>query len=197
MISAIILASGYSKRMGKNKLLLEFKGKPLIQYTLDTVFQCNFLEAFLIAREEEIETMGNEHHIKVIKNENAHRGISESIKLGVKAAGETEGYMFFNCDQPFLNKETVEILVKEFKKHSHCIIIPLCKGKRGSPVVFPYMYKEDFLALQGDVGGKVVINKNLHRVKYVEVEDGMSLLDVDTEEDYEYILRLGEKKKYV
>ncbi len=197
MISAIILASGYSRRMGRNKLLLKYRGKSLVEHTIDIILQCSFLEAILVAREEEIINIGNRNFIKVIKNENAFKGISESIKLGVSEAGESEGYMFFTGDQPFLDMDTVKKLAYTFKEHSDCIIIPRFKGKRGSPVIFPCIFKEDFLNLEGDVGGKIVINKNLDRVKYVEVQDDRRLFDVDTNESYEYILQLEEKNEYV
>ena len=37
LISAIIMASGFSRRMGKNKLLMKYNDKFLIEYTLDTI----------------------------------------------------------------------------------------------------------------------------------------------------------------
>ena len=64
MISAIILASGYSRRMGKNKLLLKYEGKSLIEHTIDTILQCDFSEVILVAREEEIIEIGKKNRIK-------------------------------------------------------------------------------------------------------------------------------------
>ena len=197
MISAIILASGYSKRMGKNKLLLKYKGKSLIEYTIDTVLCCGFSEVILVAREKEVIEIGIRNYLKVIKNENATKGISESIKLGILNTRNAEGYMFFTADQPFLDVATIRALQNKFAENSAYIIIPTCDGKRGSPVIFPSIYKEDFLKLQGDVGGKVIINKNLEKVKFVELQDSSKLFDIDTNESYEYILKLEEKDEHV
>jgi molybdenum cofactor cytidylyltransferase len=197
MISAIILASGYSRRMGQNKLLLKYKGKSLIEHTIETILQCGFSEVILVGREEEVIEIGNRYGLKVIINENAVKGISESIKLGVGNAKETDGFMFFMADQPFLDVDTVKGLNKEFEENSGCIIIPRFDGKRGSPVIFPCIFKEDFLLLEGDVGGKVIINKNLDKVRFVEVQDAAKLFDVDTSENYEYILKLEENDEYV
>ena len=193
MITAILLASGYSRRMGENKLLLKYRGKSLIEHTIETIKKCGFSEMILVAREDEIVEIGNRYGLKVIKNENAIKGISESIKLGVRNAKETEGYMFFMADQPFLDVDTVRGLKNEFSENVDFIIVPRCEGKRGSPVTFPYIFKEDFLHLVGDVGGKVIINKNLDKVKFVEVEDSTKLFDVDNIENYEYILKLEEE----
>ena len=112
MISAIILASGYSRRMGKNKLLLKYRGKSLIEHTIETILSCGFSEVILVAREEQIIEIGNRNDLKVIKNENAIKGISESIKLGVMNAKNTEGYMFFTADQPFLDVATVKEIAR-------------------------------------------------------------------------------------
>jgi molybdenum cofactor cytidylyltransferase len=190
MIIAIILASGYSRRMGKDKLLLKYSGKSMIEHTIETILECGFSEVILVAREEEIIEIGNRNGIKVIKNENAVKGISESIKLGVMYANDTEGYMFFMGDQPFLDRDTIKEITAEFREDSGYIIIPRCEGKRGSPVIFPGSFREDFLELEGDVGGKVIINKNLDKVKFLEIQDSTKLFDIDTSENYENILKL-------
>lgn len=196
MVSAIILASGYSRRMGKNKLLLKYRGKSLIEHTIDTILKSDFSEVILAAREEKIIEIGKSKDLKVIKNEHADRGISESIKLGVMHAKEANGYMFFMSDQPFLDVSTIKELIDEFKKNRDCIIIPQYKGRRGSPVIFPHSFREEFLKLQGDIGGKVIINNNLDRVRFVEVHDNTKLFDVDTNENYEYILNRDGNKEY-
>lgn len=192
MISAIILASGYSRRMGKNKLLLKYKGKSLIEHTINTILQCEFSEVILVAREQEIIEVGNKYTISIVKNENAAIGISESIKLGIVNAKDTKGYMFFTADQPFLDVDTIKVLQNKFTENCAYIIVPRCEGKRGSPVIFPSTFKEELLKLQGDVGGKVIINKNSDKVKFLEVLDSIKLFDIDTNESYEYILKLGE-----
>ena len=197
MVTAIILASGYSRRMGRNKLLLQYKGKMLIEHTIEVIKQCCFLEVAIVAREEEIIKIGKRNGLKVIKNKNAVKGISESVKLGVTHTTETDGYMFFTADQPFLDKDTINELIYEFKEASNYIIIPRCDGRRGNPVIFPYTFKEDFLKLEGDVGGKIIINKNLDKVKFVEIHDSTKLFDIDTNENYEYILKLEENNEHV
>jgi len=197
MITAIILASGYSRRMGQNKLLLNYRGKSLIEHTIETIEMCGFSEIIIVAREEKIIDIANKYGLKVIINGNADKGISESIKLGVRNAKETKGFMFFMADQPFLDVDTVKELNNAFEENLDSIIIPRFDGKKGSPVIFPYSFKGDFLLLEGDVGGKVIINKNLDKVKFVEVQDAAKLFDVDTNENYEYILKLEENDEHV
>ncbi|MEK6264140.1 MAG: molybdenum cofactor cytidylyltransferase [Clostridium sp.] len=197
MISAIILAAGYSRRMGVNKLLLKYRGKSLIQSTIDTILQCGFSEVILVGRVEEIVEIGNINELIVVENHNAEKGISESIKLGVQHAKEVDGYMFFTADQPFLDVETIKSLIREYIENPTYIIVPRCDIRRGNPVIFPPDLKEDFLKLEGDIGGKTIINENLDRVKFVETRDSWALFDVDTSENYEFIINLEENNDYV
>ena len=52
-------------------------------------------------------------------------------------AKETDGYMFFTADQPFLDVDTIKNLIREFTENSAYIIVPQCDGRRGNPVIFP------------------------------------------------------------
>ncbi len=52
MVNAIIMASGYSTRMGKNKLMLPLKEKPIIEHVIDAITKCKFNEIILVGQEK-------------------------------------------------------------------------------------------------------------------------------------------------
>ncbi|MCT4606081.1 MAG: molybdenum cofactor cytidylyltransferase [Marinisporobacter sp.] len=183
------MASGYSRRMNQNKLFLKYKGKTLIEIILDTLSKVDFSEKILVAREKEILQLGENSGFVTIENKHADKGMSESIKLGVKASNECDGYMFFTGDQPLLDENVVNRLMGIFYQNPGDIIVPQYKGRRGSPVVFSKKFRDDLLGLEGDTGGKVIINKYLSKVRFVEIDDEKSLFDVDTKEDYEKLLK--------
>ncbi|WP_069998527.1 molybdenum cofactor cytidylyltransferase [Cellulosilyticum sp. I15G10I2] len=189
MINAIIMASGYSSRMKQNKLLLEYRGKTLIQQTVDTILKCNFSQVILVVRNNELLQLKTNNSLKVIENKNAYRGISESIKLGLKYADDCDGYMFFTIDQPLLDPIIINKLVHSFDEDQHAIVVPRYRGKRGSPVIFPKRFKQELMDLEGDTGGKIIINRYLEQVRFVEINDEKSLFDVDTQEDYKKLLQ--------
>ena len=37
MIAAVVLAAGFARRMGRQKLLLELEGKPVVRWTVENV----------------------------------------------------------------------------------------------------------------------------------------------------------------
>jgi molybdenum cofactor cytidylyltransferase len=190
MLNAIIMASGFSSRMGTNKLLLPYKGKLLIEHILDKVIACNFASVTLVAQNEEIINIGKKRKVNVIHNTRAAEGQSASIKLGINNSPDCKGYAFFTADQPLLDVETIELLIDSFYKTGNSIIVPCFSGKRGTPVIFPEKFKSELLALSGDTGGKNVIEKHPNEVRFIEVHKESTLWDIDTEEDYRKLIHM-------
>lgn len=187
MISAIIMASGFSNRMGKNKLLMNYNNKPIIQNVLEVVKKYNFKDKVVVSQYDEVLCISNKHGFKSVINTNAYLGQSESIKLGIKSCDECDGYMFFVGDQPLIQEEDINKLTKAFEENKDYIIIPTYKEIKGNPVIFPSNLKEKFLKLEGDKKGKDII-KDYKKIKFVEVNK-KTLIDIDTVKDYENIIK--------
>ena len=193
MLNAIIMASGFSNRMGSNKLLLTYKNKTLIEHILDKVIDCGFQDIILVARNKEILNMGNIRGIKGIYNEKAEAGQSESIKLGIINSKDADGYAFFTGDQPLMDIATIKCLMNCFYEKTDSIIVPIFKEQRGTPVIFPKRFKEELLNLKGDTGGRQIIGKYMDSATFEEVSEEFLLYDVDTEEDYKKLIFLEDK----
>lgn len=189
-ISCIIMASGHSKRMGKNKLFLEFNNKKIFEYTLDLVKKVNFKEVILVSSYNEILKYGENLGFKGVKNLNSEIGKSSSIHLGVNEVSENLPMMFFVCDQPLLSLDTVNKLIDAYNKNN-LITYPVINNRRGAPVIFPPEMKEELLSLKNDQGGMLLVkDKNRNEVPIENEED---LVDIDTEEDYENLKENHEK----
>ena len=189
MINAIVMASGYGSRMGINKLLLKYKEKALIEYVIENVISCDFYSTILVSQYEKVLSLGKERTMEVVHNYNSDKGQSESIKLGIINSPKADGYMFFTGDQPLMDVETIKLLMDSFNESANLIIVPMYNKKRGNPVVFPRKYIDELLQLQGDNGGRGIINKHLEDVKFVEVKNQWLLSDIDTEEDYRRLIK--------
>lgn len=190
MINAIIMASGYSHRMGTDKLLLPYKGKPLLEHTIDAIANCTFNQVILVARDVKVINLAKKKGLNVVKNNKAYIGQSQSIKLGIINSVPADGYMFFTGDQPMLTSNTINDLVQCFKFHRHFIIVPKFKLRPGSPVIFPKDYIKELLNLTGDTGGKSIINKNIDKIIFLELKNQYPIFDIDTPYDYKNILNI-------
>lgn len=182
MITAIIMASGLSKRMGENKLLLKYKDKTIIEYVLDEVSKVDFKEVIVVSSYNEIKEISKKYNFKYIENKKNYIGQSESIKLGINNSKESLGYMFFVGDQPLIDSKYINKMIEVFNESKDFIIIPRYKDKKGNPVIFPKSKRGELLRLKEDEKGKKVITNSCN-IKYVDVSEYM-LFDIDTKKDY-------------
>jgi molybdopterin-guanine dinucleotide biosynthesis protein A len=127
-ISAIILASGFSNRMGRNKLLLPINNLPMIEHLFKALENIGFLEVIVVTQYEKVKILSKKYGFTPIINNDATKGISESIRLGVNYADTKSNLMFFNGDQPYLRKETIEKIINSRKEDS--IIVPTIDGRK-------------------------------------------------------------------
>ncbi len=106
MITAIIMASGLSTRMGTNKLLLKYKNKLIIEYTFELIKELKFEQVIVVSKYDEIMKLSKIYNFQYIYNENANLGQSESIKLGVLNSKNSDGYIFFRR-RPAISRDEV------------------------------------------------------------------------------------------
>lgn len=183
----MILASGFSKRMGCNKLLLPVEGKAMIAHVFEAVRQAGFGRTVVVTGYDEIAWMADQEGFTVIKNEHPELGQSRSVVLGVQKTLTSSGWMFFNGDMPWLKADTIGKLL-EYVGPAH-IIVPKYDSRPGQPVYFPADFKEELLALTGDHGGRTIIRSHPDRVCYVPIDNIRQGVDIDTPEGYEKVKR--------
>ncbi len=112
--------------------------------------------------------------------------MSTSIRRGIQAVHPVlvAGILIGLGDQPFLKTRTVNVLIHAFDQEKGRIIIPSFRGRRGHPVIFHRRYKKELLNLEGDVGGRSVIEWHPEDVRVVPVRSIGVVRDVDTWQDY-------------
>lgn len=193
-ITAIVLASGMGQRMKADKLQLKLKDKYMYEYILETIKGYDFYETLIVSKNSAILKRAKELGYVGVENPRYYLGKSKSIIAALRKAKDTDGYMFFVADQPFLKLSTIERLCNEFKKDPTKIILPYYNGVDGNPVIFPSCLKEELLKLEYDQGGRVVVYRNLDITLGVDIKTDYENMDIDTPEDYEKALEIVEKR---
>ena len=184
-MTAILLASGFSKRMGEDKLLLPFRGGTLLSHAVDLVASIPFGQRLLVIPPERRKRLRIPQNITVILNTEAQRGQSESVKLGVRAA-TGQAYCFFAADQPLLDRETVECLLA--CSNDTRIVYPTGGGNPSGPVIFPAAFREALLCLEGDQGGRGIRRAHPEAQFPVVISNPHLLHDIDTRAEYKELL---------
>ena len=188
MIYGIILAAGEGKRMGKVKLTLPLGNKKLIEWVLQAVKLTPLDKYFLVVRPEDkdIIKIGKAWGAEIVLNPDFRKGMSTSIKEALLKINtqEAEGFFLILGDQPLITSKIINKLIKSFSPGKREIVVPYYKNRRGNPVLFDIYWKDELMAVTGDVGGRVLIRAHPEKIKRVNISDETILFDIDQEKDY-------------
>jgi molybdenum cofactor cytidylyltransferase/probable selenium-dependent hydroxylase accessory protein YqeC len=200
MISAIVLAAGESRRMGRTKLILDWRGKPILQHVLDALGDSSAGEVILVLghEAEAIREKIEAPKVKIVINRDYREGMSTSLRQGILAADpRAQAFVVVLADQPGINPKIIDVLILNFRQAfpGKNVVVPVYKGRRGHPVLFGAKYREEILGLKGDVGGREILAGHPEDILSLEMDTDALLVDIDTPQDYERHLRSSASHK--
>jgi CTP:molybdopterin cytidylyltransferase MocA len=177
-IAVILEAAGNSSRFGSNKLLhVMDDGRPMAASILEAARSVDAYKKILVTQYDEVAAMAPD--FDVVMNDRPDLGISRSMQLGLKVAGDADAYMFCVCDQPGLTKATLERLIEAYKKGTAGIVSLAWQGKMCNPKIFSSRYKEELMCLSGDTGGRQILASHKDDILLVEAESEEEVKDID------------------
>lgn len=187
LISVIILAAGEARRMGKLKQLMPLGQGTILEQTINNFLNSEVNEVIVVLgyRAEDITNLIANRPVTVAINKAYRQGMSTSILTGLRLISDkVEGIMLALADQPFINRQTINCLIEAFGTHNKGIVIPLYQGRRGHPVIFAAKYRQELLALKGDIGGRQIIARHPDDILEVVTDCGSVIIDIDNMNSY-------------
>lgn len=178
-ISAVLLASGLSRRYGSNKLLEPVDGLPLYRRAFAALPAPLFHRAAVVSCYDEILRAAEGAGYLPVFNPAPEEGQSLSLRLGLEAVAEGAAVLFSVCDQPRLTRESVQALLSAYQAHPGSITALSHRGRRGNPVIFPALYFPELMALTGDTGGAPILRAHPEALRLVEAVSPEELEDMD------------------
>lgn len=115
MTLGVILAGGRSRRMGQNKALLSYHGKPLIEH-MTAILKHSGVETIIIS--------GNVEGYDCMPDENPFGGPAKAIETIIRHFPDYKGFLFVPVDMPLLEPEMLQILMQQ-KDGAYFIGCPL------------------------------------------------------------------------
>lgn len=194
MVSGIVLAAGEAKRMGLQKLLLDFRGKPVLQWVLEAALISDLKEVICVVRgQKEVRqrvSLG-EDKLRWVTNYHAHQGQSTSLAAGLRAVSpRSSAALFLVGDQPLIRTELINRMVDLYLRSAAPIVAPVFHGENRNPVLFHRDLFPELLQLTGDRGGRSLIDKHREKAAFLECDDEAPFLDLDIWPDYERLKAL-------
>ena len=190
MSDAIVLAAGKSTRHGKsNKLLSEINNKPLILHTVNEIINSKAKKVIIVTGRDhkEICNILKGFKVDIIHNQNYETGISSSISAGVlNLPKNSSSAMICLADMPLLATNDYNDIIDFHQQNGgvSSIVAPYRKQTIGNPVIFGKNYFEQLCCLNGDKGGKEILDKNSENlVKFNTKSEGF-YFDIDSKNDF-------------
>jgi CTP:molybdopterin cytidylyltransferase MocA len=179
--ACILLASGYGRRFGGNKLMAPVAGKPLYRHTLELLLGLPDTKTIVVSQYADILQDAAQNGADTVLNSHPEEGIAASVRLGTAAAGDADWYAFFVADQPDLRLETVCAFLGAAQASGKTLATVVSGNVPGNPTLFHRCWRSALCALQGDRGGRRILNAHPDQVFSFSVP-AEELRDVDTRE---------------
>lgn len=206
---AIVPAAGLSRRMGQPKLVMDLAGKTVIERLLTTLSHPAIIETVVVFRQRDTDLadalatlpfsgVNPFSRVFTVQPEVDPPDMRTSVEYGLEAVRSRhapqpdDGWLLIPADHPVLDRDVLDELIKAWHTTDAEILIPQHHRKSGHPTFFRWSIADRL--------GEIPNNKGLNwlrtapgiRVRKLPVNSDSILIDLDTPEDYQQILRRAE-----
>ena len=179
---AIVLAAGFSRRFGNQKLIQKLSnGNSVLKQTIERIQAA--IPNIEIVTTPELSAYLTPQTCGITIFSNANQGIGATLAFGISLSNNWDACIVCLADMPFIKTETYRSIDSSLQKGK--IVTPWHKGKRGNPVGFGSQFFEELMSLDGDTGANHVVTNNADAVLRLDLSDPGILLDIDTQADLE------------
>ena len=189
-IFAVVLAAGSASRFGSTKQLAEIDGRAMVRLALESATRVCGDRALLVTGHDSAAVAracaGLPGFVTV--NESYADGLGRSIAHAVgRLSSLASGLLVVLADQPLVGERHLRSLVTAWSGDEDEIVATGYAATQGPPVLFPRGCFADLAALDGDRGGRHLIEDERFQVKTLACE--AAALDVDVPDDLRQISR--------
>lgn len=178
---AVILAAGLSKRMGAQKLLMPFRGKPLIEYAIAAAQRW---QPVLVAGHEVADAMKGRDDVELVRNSEPQRGMAHSLALADAAVAADAVLVVLLGDKPLVSEGLIADLCAALEDADVAYPVRARSGQPGHPVVFAACVRGRIATLPDGDSVHILRDDPSLRRRVVRSEDEGAFFDVDTASDF-------------
>ena len=181
-VAGLVLAAGRSRRMGRDKRLAEIGGVPMVVLAVRAAQEAGLDPVVVVIGPEPLAVLPP--GVATVINPDPGRGMASSLALGTAALPDSaEAVVVLLADMPKVGASHVAALAAAFSPAlGREIVVPVCRGRRGNPVLLGRRYFAEMSQLTGDKGARGLLVQYGHWVTEVEMDESV-LIDVDTPDD--------------
>jgi molybdenum cofactor cytidylyltransferase len=185
-ITGILLAAGYSRRFGSDKLLHPLANATPIAVAAARKLYTSVNQTLAVVRPESTELAHLLHRegLQIMTCAEAETGMGASIACGIKASLNAQAWIIALADIPLIQITTIQQIVRRLQQGA-AIVAPQYQGRRGHPVGFHQRYGTQLSQLTGDTGARTLLQQHSAQITYFPCNDAGIHYDIDTIQDLE------------
>jgi broad specificity phosphatase PhoE/CTP:molybdopterin cytidylyltransferase MocA len=186
-IAAVVLAAGFSSRMGTLKPLLPLGSSTTIERVVSSLRAAGVARLVVVTGHEAEAVAPVLERLGVERAHNAGyvSGMFSSVRAGVAALPEDiDTFFVLPVDCPLVTPRVLRLLAEHFRCDGAGIIYPTCFGRRGHPPLLSACYIRPLLEADETPNLQAFLASHAADEAEVDVRDLTVLMDMDTPDDY-------------
>ncbi len=184
-MQVILLAAGFSSRMGCLKQTMPIAGVPMVRHIAELLCETGMQVVVVVGyREIEVTEALAGLACEFVRNPAPEDGMFASVQCGCSAINPGEGCLVMPGDCPGVQRSIIRLIQETLTLHPTSVIIPAYQGRRGHPVGVPAHIVNRIKTLPASTPGLRTLWQAEH-VLQIPVDDPAVLRDLDRPEDLE------------
>jgi CTP:molybdopterin cytidylyltransferase MocA len=185
--TVIVLAAGGSSRFGRDKLLVDLGGKPMLERTVACYAKATKVGDVLVVvgpgQKQAWQWLAG-LRVHVVENPDPTKGMISTIRAGLQSAwAKDKDFLVTPADVPFVKPEIVDRIVVDFRSRTCKVLIPVYRGLGGHPGMYSASVQRDFFLHGERQGTREILLRHRDETVRLAVHDPDVCFDVDTESD--------------
>jgi molybdenum cofactor cytidylyltransferase len=179
--------------MGRPKQLLPVNGIPAVRRCAEAILRAGLRDVVVVIGADggAIEAVVRDLPVRTVHADRPGGEMIDSVRAGLRAVlPSAAGVLLCLADHALVAPATIEAVLAEGAAFPLSIIIPVHRGRRGHPTLFPRPLISD--AASGRTL-RDIITRHGNAVRLLAVGDEGVVMDMDRQEDYEAMQKRGEE----
>lgn len=189
-VCALILAAGFSSRMGTLKQLLPIGKSTAVEEAISRFRKAGIEDIRVVVGHgaESVVPVLERLKVRCIFNRRYERGMLSSVLAGLRTLDiGTDAFFLLPADIPLVKPGTIRLLLDAYRAGDCPVVYPTFLGTRGHPPLVRAACVPENLALDYPGGLRAFLARFEDAAREVEVADEAILMDCDRPGDYEKI----------
>jgi molybdenum cofactor cytidylyltransferase len=188
-VAGVVLAAGTSTRMGRNKLLFDIEGEPLVRRAVKHALEAR-LDPVIVVLGHEADRVQREVAdlpCRTTVNADYALGVNGSLKTGVRAVPtDAQAVVVILADMPFVTADMIAALVARYRAGTAPLVISDYAGVNAPPMLYDRRLFSELQTMEGEGCGRQVVKRHRSEAAVVSWPEA-ALTDMDVPEDYERV----------